>query len=965
MNLKRPTSYALHWCGSCGLLLLCWGLWLVLGLLLGLQVWIATHHELTLPDFALQAVERRLAASNVTARFGRAVFDPTGRVVLENVRLFSPLYSTPLLTIRAAYTRLNFWALLVGDLRVHEVRLTGVDLHLPAMLSPSGTDEAVVSGLDGVFHLARTRYDIDTCTFYLAGVAVTTEGSFRLPTAIHPHPGSLPLLDLVLQRYLKAGRKILALRPALDAMEQPRLHLTLTPAEGPGAVVDARFFVHAYHPEGPLLVSGGSVRARFPLLGETPFPVHARLHLRQAVWKGQGEVDGLEADLSGRLVPDRFVFSPQALRLTAAGGYVRGIPLGAPFASLTLEHLPQLRGEATLAADGAPVSVHGAVDVKKGDGAVSFRGSVTPLLHRRIAALPGLAAANQLSLGDPVHGQGDVELAGWRPVGAEGDVTTGHLVLHEVPLDAVSAHANFTGHTLRVTDLVLRQGANEARGSYTVNAVTRDYRFLLRGRLRPLDISGWFKGSWPHFWTNFDFSAAPPFADVDVVGRWRAPEQSKVFGHVDAPRVGIRGVPFDHVDTTLFFRPYYFDVFSFTAAQAGRSAHGTFVLTTEPHQPVYRTLDFKAVSDLDPMACAQIYGPAGIAMAAPYHFAAPPLVHATGHLVGPEVPGGRQTRIDATVSSTGRFTFHGFPLDDLRFTAAYNNGDLDLRQIEGRFADGKATGDAKLTGPAEPRRLAFEARLQGANLGQAIDAVESLQEQGHPAATPHPRSRLIENASRCQLDLNLHAAGHYKDFLSYQGGGHVRIQGHSLVEFPLLKLLFELLSKSLLNFKSQRLDNAEAAFTVEGPRLVFPDFKITGPSAAIEAGGEYRLDTKSLDFTARISPFREHHFVLTDVLGVALSPLLSTLEVRLTGQLADPSWSLTFLRSLAPARGPSEGAASKAAPEKSSEIQLLPTDTAPAETGVPATPSSQAPSQAKGTEEAKPPPKGNGQPRLP
>ena len=51
------------------------------------------------------------------------------------------------MTIRAAYARLDFWALLVGDFRLHELRLTGLDLHVPAMLSPSGTDEAVMSDL--------------------------------------------------------------------------------------------------------------------------------------------------------------------------------------------------------------------------------------------------------------------------------------------------------------------------------------------------------------------------------------------------------------------------------------------------------------------------------------------------------------------------------------------------------------------------------------------------------------------------------------------------------------------------------------------------------------------------------------------------------------------------------------------------------------------------------------------------
>ena len=929
MNHKRSALLLLRWCGSSILLIVVWAIWLALSALLILQVWIATRRELALPDFALRALEHRLEASQVTARFGRAVFDPTGRFVIENVELYSPTHPTPLLTIRAAYARLDFWALLAGSVRLHELRLTGTELHVPAMLSPSGTDEAVVSDLDGVFHLGRSDYDVGLCTFRLAGLTIAAQGGFHLPATARPRASAMPMLDLLLQRYLSAGRRVLALRPQLDALEEPRMRLWLTPSESRGALVQAEFVARSYHAAGPIRVTQTEVGTTFPLLGDTPAPVRVSLAADGVEWEGRGRLRQLSIDLAGLLAPDRFQFKPQTVRATAAGGEVMAVPVETPVADVALAQFPRLQGEAAVRAGGSPVALRGEANVKAGEGRIEIAGALSPALLELFRGRLKLPVLRRFDLREPAVVQGTAEFAaGWKPQRAEGDVAVRQAVAQEVFIDAATAHVAYAGHDLQVSHLVLHQGDNVARGSYRVDTVTRDYRFLLQGHLRPLDISGWFKPSWAHFWENFDFAAAAPVADVDVRGRWGTPRLSAVFCQADVDRPGIRGVPFDRVHTILFFRPYHYHVVEFTAGQGGHSARGSFVLAVDSQHSTYRTLDFSGVSELDVAECARLYGPAGTALAAPYQFAEPPTVRAHGHLVGASDAGGPRRQMEIEVASRGPFAFHQFPLENLRFTATVDDDTIDFPKIEVGFAGGTAAGRARLTGRAEAGRLAFDATLRSANLGRAIDTIEEFQSARKPPAPERARSRWFENAAECELNATLKAEGRSRDFLNYHGEGSFQIHGHRLIEMPLLKLLFELLSKSLLNFKSQRLDNAQGNFAVEGRRLVFPELKVTGPSAAIEAGGEYLLDAKTLDFTARISPFREHRFVLTDVLGVALSPLLSTLEVRLTGPLANPSWNLTFLRSLAPARTPSQPEAVGETAEKPTEIQLVPDDAA-------------------------------------
>ena len=733
MTLRQSIRFALRWCGSAVWLIACWMVWLILAAGIGLQIWVITRRKLELPDFALRALERRLAASEVTARFGRAVFDPTGRVLIEQVQLFGPDQSVPLITIRAAYASIEFLPLLVGEVRVHEVRLTGVDLQIPAMLSPSGTDEAVVSDLDGVFRARGSDYQIVVCTFRIGGVAVTSHGRFHLPEEIGSRPGSIPLLDIVLDRCLKAGRKLVALRPRIEALEEPRLQLTFTPSRDAGALVEAELFVDSSHPDAPCAVQSGRAHTVFPLLGAAPAPTVVTIDAVRLAYKDQGMLARLHVALSGTLVPDRFLFTPQTVQLSAAGGSAMSLFFSAPAARFAVAEWPRIRGDAVLQSCGAPVEARADVEVRQGAGRVDLSASLTPDLLALAAAKSGLPAARRVSLGEPASLQARIDFAGgWRPVRAEGNVSLRRAIAQDVPIDAAGGHFTWAGHGLDITDLTLFQGENAAFGSYAMDTATNEYRFLLHGRLRPLDISGWFRDWWPRFWSSFEFAGAPPAADVDLAGRWGTARESVVFCHADADRTGIRGVPFDRVRATLFFRPEFFDVFDFNVERAGHAASGSFTLAVETDHSTYRSLDFDAVCDLDPAECARLYGPQGTALAAPFKFAEPPTVRLAGHFLGPAMPGGPHTQMHFSMAENSRLTVHGFPLDTVKFSADYHDGNLDLQDVEAGFAGGTATGRLQVAGLPEGRTLAFEAKLGGADLARVITVLDGFQSAGKP-----------------------------------------------------------------------------------------------------------------------------------------------------------------------------------------------------------------------------------------
>jgi len=903
----KPGSYlalAARLCGSCVFSFLLWTVWLGLIVALGIQGWLAFHPEVALPDAVLRSLEERLAASQVTARFGKAVFDRTGNIVIQDIQLFSNGQPTPLITARGLCASVAPWPLLVGDLRIREIRLTGATLHLPAMFSPSGNDENVIDDLDGVFHQKGTDYVVDACSFRLAGVSVTARGAFRMPAQSRQRSGDLPVLDLVLREYLSAGKKIAAIKPQLEVFAGPTAKLVLTPSDEHGAIVDVDVLVESVRAPSPITAAAVRARTRHPLLGTVRGPLRIVVEAASAGAADGLQVDRLRVDLEASLSPDWGTFTPQSAQISAARVSAFGVRLANPSAKLKLSRLPRLDGEIAAGIEGAPVSIRGNIDIKAGNGTLAIDTELTPELLKAISSRIGLATAKWVTLREPASASASIDLGpGWKPVLVEGDLSLRNALVHGIPITAASGHVRFSGSSLEVSGIKLIQGENAARGSYTMDTATRDYRFLLRGWLRPLDISPWFTDWWPGFWKHFDFTKAPAAAEVDVRGRWGSSEYSSVFCQADAPRLVMRGVSFDRVRTLLYYEPHHYRIYDFSVEQGSRSARGVFDLVIDPDHPAFRTLEFTATSTLDTRESGRLYGPAGTAIAAPYEFSEPPLIRASGHLDGPHVAGNRHSRIDFTVSSHGRCTIRRYPLDDLSFTAAIDNDDLVLKDIASGFAGGALRGGVHLWDHDNARRLAFDATLDGADLAKLVGVLDEVSLDGKPAPADRPKSKFLEHAGSSHVNASLKAEGPYGQPYGFRGDGTVSVAGRELGEVHLLGLLSELLKKTLLNFTSLRLDAAQANFRLEGNKLAFSQIKVTGPSTAIDARGDYFLDSKTLDIKARVFPFLESRFVLFDVMGALLAPLSNVLELKLTGPYDKPSWAFaygptSFLRSL-------------------------------------------------------------------
>jgi hypothetical protein len=257
---------------------------------------------------------------------------------------------------------------------------------------------------------------------------------------------------------------------------------------------------------------------------------------------------------------------------------------------------------------------------------------------------------------------------------------------------------------------------------------------------------------------------------------------------------------------------------------------------------------------------------------------------------------GKHESIDIDLRSAGPMTYHGFPLSDLVFQALLRDDRIELPSLAATFAQGRAQGEASLTGAPDQRRLAFAITLTDANLGQVVQAVSQLQ----PA--PTSVSEKAAEAARLRqerleggrLDFALKATGRYSDIYSFNGSGRASITNAELGQLNLFGPLSAALRGTAINLGSFSLTSVEAPFTLTGERVHFDDLRVTGPSALLLAKGDYGLRGGSLDFITRIHPFDENGSLFGSAVSFVLTPFSKVFEVRLAGTLADPTWIFSY-----------------------------------------------------------------------
>jgi len=851
-----------------------WSLWLALTLLIAAQVWVATSRQLALPGFILRRLEDRIAASGLRLTVGATTFDPTGRILVENARLHLPAFADPVLRIGALYLRLDRTSLLAGEVEPVEIRVTGAVLEAPGQLTRSGRGEELLSDLDLVLTPGRQELRIDRLTGRSAGLTFTAHGALPLPPADRTR--RLPWSELVVDRFPEICRRGLEWQGELARLREPRLDLSMAPAAGGGVALG----VHALAREAALPVPAGATARDLVATATMTFPreqpvEEVRLVAGEVLLPGGTRAERLRVELPGALSLTR---RPEQAWVTLDRLQVDD--LGAEAISAWVEGgswpLLSIRTAARLLDE--PLVANGHVDPLAGRAEAAFSGSISPRMLDVISRRTGVDVRRFYSF-DALH----VDAAearfgnGWNFERLTARVEVPRMNSFGVIMEDGRARVELEPGRFHAPEAYARVGENFARGSYEHDLRTRDFRFLLEGRLRPLDIGRWFGPWWPAFFRQLEFPAAPPEASVEVAGRWRDGRLARVFVTAVSDRPVVRGVALDRVRTRLLIRPGFVDGLELFGAQGDGAVQGNFTFRAVPGAD-WSSLEFQADSTLGLPAVAGLLGDIGRAPLAPFRAVNPPRIRASP----------APNRLDLAVETTGAFSFHDFPLEDATFTARMRGEEIAVERFGADFAGGTATGNARLWGRGEGRRLGFNVAIEEAALGRAAGTLQAFLARRRGEPPPRP-DRFVQERANVRLDVAASGEGRPDDPFSYKGEGNAVLRGAGLGEVPLLGLLSE-----LFTFTSLRFTEARGNFRIDGQRLLFPKVELRGANSAIDAYGDFTLGRNELNFNAKVFPFQESGNVIKSVVGAVLTPLSAALEVKLTGTLEKPAWALVM-----------------------------------------------------------------------
>ena len=919
--MPSPSSsltLALRFCGSCLTTLACWVVWLGLSASLVGLVYISVAKELPVPGFVLRRIEADLASANLFIKFGRVSLDPTGKILFENVTVRMKQFEEPLVTSRLVYVRRNFWSALAGRPLPDEIRLEGATLQLPAMLSPSGTVEPLVRDLALILRQEDHVWQVDLCTGRIGQLTVTAQGELAVPA---PPAGTPPLSpEQIAARFLQLSRSLALNVHQLDAFDEPALTVRLERPPGIGNTATLLFTARAAHQpwDQPLTLGSLAATATLRLDGKESRPLRLHAAIHHAAYRGDYTVENVRAILTAQLTLEKFSGRPLDVLFAASTLTAEGEQALGPVLHADLSGWPNLRAEVAAQLHGEFLATEVNIRLQEQTARIHAEGRVAPTLISNVLRTHTPRAAAYFVFGDPVTFQADAVLGpGWKFESLAGRVDTGRLDSRGVKITAARGRIDIHGTSFLAHEAHVELGENVARGSYGMDFLSSDYRMLLRGRLHPPAINGWFNGDWwLNFWqAHFTFPVAPPAAEIDLQGRWKDPTRTVFFGRAEAGAATVWGGEFEQTHAVIFLRPNFTHGLALEATRAGGTQRltGTFKRSAKPGTRETDRFEFDFNTLVDPAILGRMLDGKADDVLASLRLTQPPRVHAQGTL-------GSTPNYTFTGEAVGGLHYFGFPLDTARVKGGVTGAEVRLDEIEFTTAGGQGAGKAAVSGPSDYRRLGFDLNLHGADLARTIRAAEEYQANlpGQKTASL-AESKFMQRASGGRLDLALSAQGSPGDLVSFTGSGNAALTGAELGEIHLFGLLSQILSGLSLNFSSLKLNAARTSFKLADGRLHFPDLKITGPSAVIEARGDFVFANKALDFIAKFKPSLESNNPLTVVIGLVIKPFTSILELKLNGPLSNPNWSIVAFPSTpspesAPATPPPPTATEPAAP---------------------------------------------------
>ena len=879
----------------------CLGLLLIVQLCLG--GWLTIVGKFEIPDFILQRLKDDLAKSGVQFDANEVIIDFRGYLLVDQLDMWFSDEKDPFLQAKKVVIGFRPWELLGRNLGLSDVRTEQIQLYSLASAAPHGKRQLLLDGMYIAAHRRWEHWHLHLLRGNFGILKVLLSGSLRLDYLdFEDNSSSEP--KTFKQGYQQLCEQLLQAQEQLKIFKNPFVTANLSSSADFPLQMDVLFYA-----------DGG----RYLVEDYIHFGAHA-MHANVGFskdWVSYG-LDPVRITIDDvHLSEDVAVESVQLqcawgfrdlLNLPQhASGFLYNISAyGISLESLVLHyhdlaHFP-LRIHAAIEHASNWLEVEGKLSFKDKTADCRFEGVWDPMFFFEAEPLKQHLPLTKVGFAVPPKFKGKVKFEkDWQFDGVELSVDTGAFHYETLHVEGMHTNAKIEKDQLWLSDTVIYTKDYTVKGNYWQNLSNEEYRFLLHGTLRPLDISFIVDEEWwPQLWDEIKFGEVMPAASIDLRGRYSGGSAYKwMFGYCALPKCTYRGVPLKSATGFLWQLPSHLELLDLHVLTPQNQALVNLEWRYVPHGKDRYSLSFAGAGDIPLEELAKIV-PEAEPYAQLFVGEIPPDLKLAGLSYGADSDKNGELFLNFHCRYSNPIVFESITMDRLQFQGLSTPKFVDLQHIAIGIAEGTAHGDALLTKHpnAEPS-IKFRVGLTDAQGDKLMNAIPFLQEDDTGKKDEKSKTAKKDNEQHKKfnlgrVDFSMTGDGQIGELDSFKGNGELEIKKGHLGKLHLFGGLSSFLSSIGLNLGIVEFTGVKTSYQWKDSYIHLPDGQIIGPTAKIHVNGNYFIKNSALDFILAIHPLGSFNFPVLAQLLDLFSPLANTIQVKLTGTTKKPKWDLMF-----------------------------------------------------------------------
>ncbi len=856
----------------------------VLAIITCLTAYVSTLDELPVPQFLIKELEGNLTAQNMALKMDGIRLRPNGRITIDSPKIESKDFEAVIGEAQRMSFKIDMALALVGHIKLDEASITGGVLKAPPVLSPTGLPEVVFKDIDLHAERGRGHWKLSFGRLRFGNAKLFASG--EIGSEIYKSRRGQEAPAITPNDLFKKLPQVWKVRDQLGMATNPFASISLihSRSEGQTAVVDA-FAEKMVHQSG---IDARWLSAR---VETAPNPgLTARLRAERLNLKNGYAARSVFSLAHWKETPNKANPYPAEMLIAAGNLLARKTDLGS------------FIGNAAFIEDG-DIDLNAVASIGNQAWSGYFKGDLSKL--QGVAELEGMLDqstidlvndATDLSLGSVTIPGRPAEVAiqavfdeSVQPSEARVNLVSDVIIASEARFENAIARAKIEGNDILVEDLWVRSGPQHGWMSIGFNPETKKRRFLIDGHFNPKTINGWFPDWWDNYWDNFIFPENGFRALMDTSAIHLQPQTFQLTGLFEGENVTIRGHEMESIRTKFFNKIYYFDLYDMEIQRKEGYLEGEaqIAMARDPRDGIEKLagLWVDVESTIDVMIGPDVINEVREETAdilEPYQYEIPPKIQARASNV--RIRDDYEYDIDLRLDTDSPLIFFDFPFESVKADVHIDNDIITVDNGLGGVGGGILKAKAVIVDDV----IDLETTLEEANFGKSLVAAVDYFEASEPDDLEEPIDREELIAYDGILNASFAGKGIVGDSQSYVGKGEYEIENANLYQFQLFGALSKAMEVTPFRFTTLKFDKAHGAFEARKRYLDFPDLRITGPIAQINSDGNYDLEEESLDFKAKLFPFRNSQMPIVPLLAIVLDPVSRFMEVRVTGSLSEP-----------------------------------------------------------------------------